>query len=98
MHLHQLMGWSGPMTERQYVTWMAWLDLELNNPSRADWYSMMVARATGAKNVEPIKFAKSKPASDEEQLVWAKQRAIARGGGKVIRVTKAADGDGSARS
>lgn len=91
------MGWPGPMTERQFITWQAWLREEYNNPSRADYYAMEVARACGAKNVKPLKLVESiVERSTEEQVADAKARAIARGGGKVIRVTKVRDGNDGA--
>lgn len=30
-------------TNREYRTWMRWLENEDNNPSRSDWYLMQVA-------------------------------------------------------
>jgi hypothetical protein len=43
MHLHQLLGWRGPMTHRQFVTWRAWLEMQWNRPTKDDWYSMQIA-------------------------------------------------------
>ena len=43
MHLHDLLGWPGPMTHRQFLLWMAWLKKEWNKPSRDNWYSMQAA-------------------------------------------------------
>lgn len=37
------MGWSGPLTGRQYVLWLAWLEAEWNTPDRGDHYSMQNA-------------------------------------------------------
>lgn len=37
------MGWTGPMTYRQYLVWKAWLKEEWNNPSRSDYYAMSTA-------------------------------------------------------
>lgn len=34
------MGWSGPMTHRQYLAWNAWLDDQWNKPDRSDNYLM----------------------------------------------------------
>lgn len=42
--LHEIMGWPGPMTHRQFLVWQAWLDKEWNVPSRSDWYAMQTAR------------------------------------------------------
>jgi len=43
MHLHDLMGWPGPMTHRQFEAWQRWLVEQLNRPSRSDFYAMQVA-------------------------------------------------------
>ena len=37
------MGWHGPVTLRQYMVWMAWLDEDYNHPTRTDFYLMQVA-------------------------------------------------------
>ena len=36
------MGWPGPMTHRQYLSWQAWLSEEWNYPSRSDNYLMAI--------------------------------------------------------
>ncbi len=36
------MGWPGPMTERQFRTWNAWLDQQWNKPTLTDHYLMEV--------------------------------------------------------
>jgi hypothetical protein len=41
--LHELMGWEGPMTHRQFLTWRAWQAEEWNKPSRADYYARQAA-------------------------------------------------------
>lgn len=84
MHLHDLMGWSGPMTWKQYTTWLAWLELDMERPSRNDWYIHRLTEMTAHKNLPTIKFSIPK-VSQEETVAMAKQRAIARTGGKVIR-------------
>jgi hypothetical protein len=43
MHVHDLLGWPGPMTHRQYLAWQAWLDEEWERPNRTDQYLMQVA-------------------------------------------------------
>lgn len=43
MHLHELMGWPGPMTHRQFGAWQNWLARQLNEPSRSDHYLMQIA-------------------------------------------------------
>ena len=42
-HLHDVMGWPGPMTHRQYEAWQIWLGEEWNRPSRTDVYLMQIA-------------------------------------------------------
>lgn len=42
MHLHELLGWQGPMTHRQYVAWQEWLKIEQNQPDRGDHYVMQL--------------------------------------------------------
>lgn len=42
-HIHEVLGWSGPMTYRQYLAWQAWIDMEWDRPSRSDWYAMQTA-------------------------------------------------------
>lgn len=44
MHLHDLLGWDGPMSHRQYLAWQEWLREDRNHPSRSDYYLMRVAR------------------------------------------------------
>lgn len=62
LQLHELMGWPGPMTARQFSAWRWWLDDEMNRPSRTDHYLMQVAyevvRMSGRtmKNVDRIKL------------------------------------------
>lgn len=34
------MGWSGPMTSRQYWAWLDWIEDDMDRPSRTDWYLM----------------------------------------------------------
>lgn len=41
--LHEIMGWDGPMTNRQYLVWIEWLKGDWNNPSRSDHYQMQTA-------------------------------------------------------
>lgn len=40
MHLHDLLGWPGPMTFRQFLAWNEHLAADMNQPSRADYYAM----------------------------------------------------------
>lgn len=37
------MGWSGPMTHRQFDAWQEWFELDLEKPDRHDFYAMQIA-------------------------------------------------------
>lgn len=54
------MGWDGPMTERQWAAWQAWLEEEWNVPDRGDHYLMQCAAvsaiAGGDKDATTDKF------------------------------------------
>ena len=54
------MGWSGPMTHRQYAAWIEWLELEWNQPSRDNYYALRI--------VAEIKRLFSKDAIDLGEL------------------------------
>jgi len=43
MSLNDLMGWSGPMTHRQHMAWLAWFKIKDDEPSLTDHYLMQVA-------------------------------------------------------
>lgn len=43
MHVHDVLGWPGPVTHRQYAAWQRFLLEDYNRPSRADHYAMQVA-------------------------------------------------------
>lgn len=61
--LHEVMGWPGPMTARQFATWQSWLSMEMNQPSRADYYLMQIAfyvARSSAKNPNSILFDRMK--------------------------------------
>lgn len=59
-HLHEIMGWDGPMTHRQFVCWNEWLDfVSINQPSRDNYYQMQVAcetRRSNSKKPQNIKL------------------------------------------
>lgn len=44
MHLHDVLGWTGPVTHRQYVAWQQFLRDDMNRPSRADHYVMQASQ------------------------------------------------------
>lgn len=65
MPLHELMGWPGPMTARQFRAWRAWLEMQWNLPDRGDFYAMQIAAAHGVKDPY-IKF----PERRAERREW----------------------------
>ncbi len=81
MHMHDLLGWPGPMTQRQFVTWVAWLRVQWDRPDRTDGYLMQVAaevRRGHVKNPRKVKLedfrlkydggsSRKKPAMTKEQ-------------------------------
>jgi len=42
-HLHEVIGWPGPMTYRQFCVWHRWMVESLNQPDRHDYYAMQIA-------------------------------------------------------
>ncbi len=77
--LHEVMGWSGPMTHRQYLALVYWMDLEWDRPNRTDYYLMQVAacverliRVTLHMNTNDVQVANMKlvfaPAPTPEQM------------------------------
>jgi len=44
MHLHDVFGWPGPLTERQAAAWREWFLLDANRPNRLEHYVMQVAQ------------------------------------------------------
>lgn len=77
-------------TERQLVVWMAWLAIQLNQPSRSDYYSMVIAaeiRRGNSKNPRSVKVgdfklrfnsdSRSSSVPDETKLKLMKARWLA---------------------
>lgn len=60
MHLHECLGWPGPITHRQYEMWQLWLDQQWNKPSRTDHYLMQIAMEVRRPNVKGSKNLKMK--------------------------------------
>ncbi len=74
MHLHELMGWPGPMTHIQFVMWQDWLRHEMDVPSRSDHYLMQIASEVHKTKFKPedtnkfkMKFS-HEPAPDPKNL------------------------------
>ena len=46
MSLHEFLGWTGPLTHRQYMAWVEWRSSVhyWNSPDRSDYYQMQTAR------------------------------------------------------
>lgn len=92
--LHELLGWPGPMTHRQYQAWQTWLEHEWDFPTKDQQYLMSIAcevRRVLAKNPDSHKLEhlKLKPRkrgkvrrTKEESKRLLEERA---GGGPVIR-------------
>lgn len=67
MHLHDLMGWPGPMTHRQFLAWQAWQRLDIEQPQRAEIvYTMQVAQAA-AGYVKPLQDHRLEIVTEDER-------------------------------
>ena len=99
MHLHEIMGWSGPLTHRQFLLWRAWLDEQWNRPSRSDHYLMGVGcevRRANARNPAAVQLShlkitferveSARPMSDQ-QIAASKARWMRGARLPVRRVT-----------
>lgn len=89
--VHRLMGWIGPLTQRQLLVWEAWFRIDDNRPSRADFYQM-ATRATlyevnGEKTppldrmrveIKPAKRVGRKDAEEHKRNVASLQKARAK--------------------
>lgn len=106
MHLHEVMGWPGPMTHLQFMVWMRWLRKRWERPSLSDHYQMQTAcevRRVLARNRRAIKLEHfklgfgghtKKPLSDQQKkniMAVSKARWIAAMGMPVTVV----DGSGT---
>lgn len=61
------------VSHREFLTWMAWMDLDQNRPSRADHYAMQVAaeiRRGNSKNPRKVSL-------DHFKIPFQRQRARA---------------------
>ncbi len=79
------MGWDGPMTDRQFQGWNAWLLLQWNRPSRSDHYAMSIATEVRRSYVaEPKKVVMADMRvpflSQEEAARQRQQEATAKDG------------------
>lgn len=85
------MGWPGPLTDRQYWVWQAWLDDAMNHPGSIEFYLMAVATEVRRGYVkEPAKVSLSdmrlqfrrqaagKPAADGKTAAAATPGSIAQ--------------------
>lgn len=95
------MGWSGPMTHRQFEVWSTWLNMENNQPSRSDYYAMQIAfyvARSAAKHPNSINFKSFKlkfnetyevkenqPLTDQD-IINAQAMSLARIGKANIRL------------
>lgn len=63
-----MMGWPGPMTYRQYLAWEAWLEQEMNNPGRLEFYLMRLMWETRYSALRTVPKAKIPSTIDTEQF------------------------------
>lgn len=85
MHLHELYGWSGPITHRQYEAWQQFMEDEWSHPSRSDWYAMQIAhvmaRTMGGSRADladlQLKFSRAGSSSIKEETKWAQEKWFA---------------------
>lgn len=76
------MGWSGPVTHRQYLAWQAWDREEWNKPSRTDYYLMQLTLAIYRVNSKTpgsvrmkdceLKFTQTQKPSAVSAAKWSK--------------------------
>jgi hypothetical protein len=92
MHLHDLYGWPGPLTHRQFLAWQEWLDDQWCEPDRHDWYQMqtayVVARSMGGSraslNEFKLDFKSARETRDvsrmpiSQETAWAQAKWFAR--------------------
>lgn len=83
MTLREVLGWTPPLTHRQYLTLQAWRQDELNRPSRADYYAMRVAQAMAGGRLDDYRVEFQEPVQEanlpvreltEEQRIEASKR------------------------
>lgn len=82
------MGWSGPVTNRQFNTWTFWLGEQWNLPSRTDNYLMQIAcevRRVLSRRPRSIKmkdfkleFGDSKGKAKQQSLAYRTMAAKAK--------------------
>lgn len=79
------MGWSVPLTHRQFLLCQSWLDEQDNQPSRSDHYAMQIAceiARTRAKYPNNVKL-------DGFKLVFTKQKVEKKRGKSLTKEGKA---------
>lgn len=59
------MGWDGPVTHRQFITWREWDRSQMEQPDRSDFYAMQIAA-----EVRRLRYltARSKKGVDTNEL------------------------------
>lgn len=62
------MGWPGPMTYRQCLAWETWLEQEMNNPGRLEFYLMRLMWETRYSALRTVPKAKIPSTIDTEQF------------------------------
>jgi hypothetical protein len=82
--LHELMGWEGPMTHRQYLCWQEWLAQDLDRMDRTSYYLAGViceVRRSYSKNPRKIqvkdtvlKFDRVPPKGKRKKVVLSEEK------------------------
>lgn len=75
IHLHELLGWPGPMTHRQFLAWQAWRRIDVGVPGKTELYLANVAaevrrtpgRVWGKEPDVALQDLFLKPAEEEDQ-------------------------------
>lgn len=89
MHLHDYLGWPGPVTMRQHEAWGEWRAAQWNRPGRLEHYLMAAyGQQGGQKPGEPLVFKTEAERKAAEQAEVARRSAERRAGGNVVKVQK----------
>lgn len=78
------MGWSGPMTHRQFASWSVYLEEEWNRPDRTDHYLMQVgvevrrvlSREPNSHKLDDMRLEFKRPEPEPDPKTAAGRRRI----------------------
>lgn len=84
--LYEYLGLPGPLTHREHRTWLAWLRLDMNCPSRSDYYLMQIdfdLRRANVENPKKVLFEDSQlkfnqPVERPKQLTREEAAALSK--------------------